>query len=252
MIPRTRIIRTLSLQLALVVCCASLAGSAAAQVPGSRVVRDWVAQQRSAMASEGPLTFRARTSRQMQGPFGDNMIEYRGQLIGGMEGVQDERVVGGMHVNGLPGRGPGRRGGQEGRGGFAVPGPDRLVNELLLPYRLIGRMDVLDETPGRLPEDRLAQRIRLAPRQASRGPLQEMTLWFDASGERLLKLEAEVNPVNRPGTSEVTVTYARVGGLDLPSEAVVKGLVQSRRRARTFTHAFRTKTVYSDFSKARE
>jgi hypothetical protein len=99
--------------------------------------------------------------------------------------------------------------------------------------------DLLDEQPH--------WRFDLAP-ERRRARVERLTLWLTPDGHlrRSRALLSPRRPPRRDAPFVVTTDYARVQGLDVPAHRHIEGIVQQRRRERSFSMLFDYTATYSD------
>lgn len=224
--------------------------------PGAPVAHapllDWVSAQVNAAQTVAGLRVQETSVRTLESPFGARTFETESFLSGDASQDRWHRRVLRHRVNGRerPLPTPPRAemdGWRDGRDGPPRPGPpeEQFAHTMMVPFRVLAHLRPFASVDAVLDDG--AYRYDVVPAADEQTPVRKVSLWLDPAEQRLLRTRVVVDPP-RPGVElEIETSYARVAGLDLPQQRRVNGVVQMRRRMRTFTSAFSMETRYSDY-----
>ena len=208
-----------------------------------RLLREWLATQREAVAGVASVTLDETTRISVDGGFGrQTLVAGAVRTVGPSEGPGSHEIVR-MELNGSEiafERGERFRRQQR---GLWRPEIGRMMESFRFPVRDFGRMRMARAVMDESPDGRAAWRIDVVPR-AMPDPVERMTAWFEPAEFRLILTESILRaPSARP--VRVRTWYERFRGIDMPVEVRAEGSSRMRRRMRFFTTLFEIETIYS-------
>lgn len=191
------------------------------------LLRDWLATQQTAARQLDTVTVTERARWDVDGPFGarrwERVVRWRRQP-GADDWTREELapVVLPPPARGAASRSPLRR-------------LEPLLDALLFPARLIDRLVPAGPVLAVERDGQPTRRLDLLPPEGSkdRAALRRLTLWFDLEGRLVASRTLVTAP--RGGSMVVDTRFRRWRGLDVPVLREAEGLLETRRRRRSFT-----------------
>ncbi|NBC17520.1 MAG: hypothetical protein GVY18_09435 [Bacteroidetes bacterium] len=206
------------------------------------LLRQWHTAQAERLDRVARFTAEEAAAWTLDGPFGIQEMEVTAHITG-TQGDWD-RTVASVRVNGRPVAPERWERMRRRRQHFAGPEAEAMTRSVLQLPRLIRWMRPASRPSEETLDDRPVWRFDLVP-ERPRSVIERLTLWLAPDG-RLLQSRALLRPRRHPAPFIITTDYARVQGLDVPAYRHIEGIVQQRRRERTFSMLFDYTATYAE------
>ena len=210
------------------------------------LLRRWHTEQSDLLADVQGFSAREEASWTLDGPFGLRRMAMTARLTGHPDQEDWNRDVESVRADGRPVPPERWRRMHHRRSRPFGPEAEAMTRSVLRLPRLVRQMRLAsDPTPVHL-DDRRLWRFDLVP-HPHRSVVERMTLWLtpDATLYRSRLLFRLRQHHDAPFI--VTTDYARVEGIDVPTQRHIEGIAQRRRRERTFSMLFDYTATYDDY-----
>lgn len=206
------------------------------------LLRQWHTAQAERLDRVERFTAKEAAAWTLDGPFGTQAMEMTAHITG-TQGDWD-RTVASVRVNGRPVVPERWERMRRRRQHLAGPEAEAMTRSVLQLPRLIRWMRPASRPTEEVLDDQQVWRFDLVP-ERPRSVIERLTLWLAPDGY-LLQSRALLRPRRHPAPFIITTDYTRIQGLDVPAYRHIEGIVQQRRRERTFSMLFDYTATYTD------